>query len=203
MPDQTEHNAASDSSSIKFYRTNEEHGFLSNFWSKNPFFFEDHMVQHSEALYQALKVHRADPTLALKILTTKLPGTAAKLGREAACMREDWDLVKDDAMRLTIMVKFSEDEELLDKLVATKGRELIEDSPIDWYWGIGKDGTGKNVLGILLMEFRDWYIKARAENSTTALGFVFQERWVELKKKFAGTRGTLFAPNFNAPWRGY
>jgi predicted NAD-dependent protein-ADP-ribosyltransferase YbiA (DUF1768 family) len=31
---------------------------------------------------------------------------------------------------------------------------IIEDSPRDWYWGIGKDGKGQNWLGKLLMERR-------------------------------------------------
>jgi hypothetical protein len=32
---------------------------------------------------------------------------------------------------------------------------LIETSSIDAFWGIGKKGIGKNMLGKLLMEVRD------------------------------------------------
>lgn len=186
---------------IKFYRTNEEHGFLGNFWSKNPFFVESHYVQNSEALYQALKFNKTDPTLAVKILTTKKPGDAAKLGRDKSFpLRNDWDAVKQDAMRLTLMYKF-EDEELMDRLLKTGNAVLIEDSPIDWYWGCGKDGQGENILGKLLMELRDWWagkvLQAGVEgHSSTWLGFEWQQRGKELHKWFTGVDGRMFAPNF-------
>lgn len=34
-------------------------------------------------------------------------------------------------------------------------REIVEDSPIDSYWGCGADGLGKNMLGKLLMKLRE------------------------------------------------
>jgi predicted NAD-dependent protein-ADP-ribosyltransferase YbiA (DUF1768 family) len=33
-------------------------------------------------------------------------------------------------------------------------RELLENAPSDFYWGCGRDGTGKNRLRVLLMELR-------------------------------------------------
>ena len=44
---------------------------------------------------------------------------------------------------------------LRDKLLATENRHLYENSPYDYYWGIGKEHTGKNRLGELLMQVRD------------------------------------------------
>jgi predicted NAD-dependent protein-ADP-ribosyltransferase YbiA (DUF1768 family) len=40
-------------------------------------------------------------------------------------------------------------------LLSTGNATLIEDSPMDFYWGCGSDGTGKNMLGKILMEYRD------------------------------------------------
>ena len=31
---------------------------------------------------------------------------------------------------------------------------LVENAPNDYYWGCGKDGSGKNMLGQLLMKLR-------------------------------------------------
>jgi predicted NAD-dependent protein-ADP-ribosyltransferase YbiA (DUF1768 family) len=31
----------------------------------------------------------------------------------------------------------------------------VENSPIDYYWGCGADGSGKNNLGLILMEVRE------------------------------------------------
>ncbi len=36
-----------------------------------------------------------------------------------------------------------------------KLRYLTENSPYDYFWGIGNDGTGKNLLGKILMETRE------------------------------------------------
>jgi ribA/ribD-fused uncharacterized protein len=185
---------------IRFYRTKDEGGFLSNFWAKAPFEFEGHTVQTSEALYQALKVNKSDPTLAVKILTTKNPGEAARLGRDpSAPLRADWEAVKNDAMRIALMAKFchgSVDEGLMKALLATGDAELIEDSPIDWYWGVGKDNTGKNILGVLLMELRDFVGYTLEHMGSTALGFELNARFRELSKTFSGSGDRMFAPSF-------
>lgn len=39
-------------------------------------------------------------------------------------------------------------------LLSTGTRELVESSPYDYYWACGKDGTGLNRLGHLLMQVR-------------------------------------------------
>jgi predicted NAD-dependent protein-ADP-ribosyltransferase YbiA (DUF1768 family) len=41
----------------------------------------------------------------------------------------------------------------------TYDEELIEDSPYDSYWGIGPSGNGKNMLGKILMETREYLKK--------------------------------------------
>ena len=33
--------------------------------------------------------------------------------------------------------------------------DVLEDSPCDAVWGVGRDGKGGNLLGKLLMELRD------------------------------------------------
>jgi ribA/ribD-fused uncharacterized protein len=57
-------------------------------------------------------------------------------------------------MREAIRFKFTNHEDIKEILLSTGEDELVEDSPIDYYWGIGADGTGKNMLGKLLMELR-------------------------------------------------
>jgi len=43
----------------------------------------------------------------------------------------------------------------LSLLRTTWPNALMEDSPRDWYWGIGADGKGENRLGQLLEQVRD------------------------------------------------
>ena len=41
-----------------------------------------------------------------------------------------------------------------DTLLATGDKELVENAPGDYYWGCGADGSGRNMLGRILMELR-------------------------------------------------
>lgn len=70
-------------------------------------------------------------------------------------IRDDWETVKDDVMLLCITLKFTQNTQLGDYLKSTGNSNLYEDSPTDYYWGIGKERTGKNRLGLLLMHLRD------------------------------------------------
>lgn len=69
-------------------------------------------------------------------------------------IRPDWELVKDDVMRCAVMYKFSQNSRLRLLLIETGNRHIVENSPRDSYWGNGKDKTGKNMLGQILMETR-------------------------------------------------
>lgn len=64
-------------------------------------------------------------------------------------------------MREAIRFKFTNHEDIKEILLSTGEDELVEDSPIDYYWGIGADGTGKNMLGKLLMELRTDLMKKK------------------------------------------
>ena len=57
-------------------------------------------------------------------------------------------------MKLVLRAKFSQHTHLMQLLLDTGGAQLVEDSPHDAFWGIGRDGTGKNQLGLLLQEIR-------------------------------------------------
>ena len=60
--------------------------------------------------------------------------------------------MKDDLMFETLMLKFTQHEDLKLQLLETGGAELIEHTANDSYWADGGDGSGKNVLGKLLMK---------------------------------------------------
>lgn len=95
------------------------------------------------------------------------PKIAAELGRNRSFpLREDWNnevpglegkgvLVKDTYMYRALTYKFTQHDFLRELLIGTNDAEIIEASPIDFYWGEGKDGSGKNMLGKLLMQLRE------------------------------------------------
>ena len=136
---------------IKFYKTNEPHGFLNNF-KKARMFIYDRWWNNVEAPYQAQKTN--DPDEQDMIWAAKTPREARDLGQKVK-MREFWDKYKDQVMYECCMAKFLQHPDLRAKLMATGDEELVEDSPIDYYWGCGKNGTGKNMLGKTLMRIRE------------------------------------------------
>lgn len=60
-----------------------------------------------------------------------------------------------DKMRTVLRLKFTQHQNLKDQLLGTGDDHLIEDSPTDYWWGIGADQSGQNQLGNLLEELRD------------------------------------------------
>lgn len=81
---------------------------------------------------------------------------AARLGRDRKKkLRRDWESVKDNIMRDAVTAKFSQHEELRNMLLATGEAKLVEHTSNDRYWGDGGDGSGKNMLGRILMEVRE------------------------------------------------
>ena len=58
-------------------------------------------------------------------------------------------------MRKAIRAKFTQHEDLKEKLLNTGNAKLVEHTRNDHFWGDGLDGSGKNWLGKLLMELRE------------------------------------------------
>ncbi len=69
-------------------------------------------------------------------------------------LRKDWESVKDEIMYAALRAKFTQHFELRSKLFETGNAKIIEHTTKDRYWGDGGDGSGKNMLGILLMKLR-------------------------------------------------
>lgn len=138
---------------IYFYSLNEPFGCFSNF-SKHSFELDGRKWKTSEHFFQAQKF--VGTQYYEDILNAKTPKIAAKLGRNRNFpLRKDWEEVKENIMRQALFAKFSQNELIKKVLLSTEGEELIENSPIDYYWGCGQDNSGKNRLGYLLMELRE------------------------------------------------
>ena len=107
----------------------------------------------SEHFFQAMKF--LDDVNRELIRTAPTPARAAELGRSRdRPLRSDWEIVKNDIMTWALMSKFEQYPDLKAKLFSTGNAKIIEHTDRDKYWGDGGDGSGKNMLGILLMEVR-------------------------------------------------
>jgi ribA/ribD-fused uncharacterized protein len=102
-----------------------------------------------------------------KIIQTKSPAEAKKLGREVknyvdtVWLANRFEIVKEGNLH-----KFGQNKDLKEFLLNTNERILVEASPVDPIWGIGmaadhkevnnpEKWRGLNLLGFALMEVRD------------------------------------------------
>jgi ribA/ribD-fused uncharacterized protein len=139
---------------IFFYKADQPYGCFSN--------FSPHSVQllgwswsTAEHYYQAQKFFGSDRDLFERIHAAPSPESAAKLGRSHPdAYRPDWHQAKLAVMLDVVRDKFQRHSEIQQILIATGDRILIEDSPVDYFWGCGADRSGANHLGQILMRVR-------------------------------------------------
>ena len=141
---------------IYFYSSREKpYGCFSNF-SRHGFELDGFWWVTSEHYFQAQKFVDTDRLWADKIREVKTPKDAAKMGRSRSHpLRSDWEEVKDEIMKQAVLQKFQTHGDIREVLLSTGEMLIVENSPIDYYWGCGKDGSGKNRLGEILMEVRE------------------------------------------------
>jgi N-glycosidase YbiA len=137
---------------IKFYEAEDPYGYFSNF-ALYPLELNGKTWPTSEHYYQAQKVVGTEWEENIRLCATPLEAFEMTRLPEFP-ERADWVDVKDAAMYEAVYAKFTQHEDLQKKLLDSGDAVLIEDSPVDYYWGCGSEGTGKNMLGKTLMEIR-------------------------------------------------
>lgn len=146
---------------VHFYSVADDFGQLSNF-AAFPINLDGQRWPTSEHYFQAQKFE--GPVYRQKIRKARSPMQAARLGRDRKQkLRRDWEAVKVGIMRQAVMAKFTQHEELRALLLSTGEAELVEHTANDDYWGDGGDGSGKNMLGRILMQVRE---ELRAASTT-------------------------------------
>lgn len=123
--------------------------FLSNFYETSVE-WEGLIYPSSEAAFQAAKTLDQEDR---KRFQTMAPTIAKREGYKVK-LRENWEDIKIDVMYQIVLAKFSQNEFLKQKLIAT-GREWLEEGNTwgDRTWGT-VDGIGNNYLGKVLMAVR-------------------------------------------------
>lgn len=135
---------------IRFYKSVEPYGYLNNF-RKAPMFIYNAWYKNVESAYQSRKTFNLDEQEAIRLATH--PMTARDLG-QTVTLRPDWDDIKYSIMAECVLAKFVQHRDLRERLLSTGSEFLIEDSPVDVFWGCGPLGNGLNNLGKILMEVR-------------------------------------------------
>ena len=148
---------------ICFYDSKAPYNEFTNFYPNAPFTCNSITYKTAEHYFQAHKFAKRSPTLFAKIINAPSAKVAFDIANETANKQfidGNWHKIistepyKEEVMYDALKLKFA-NPTLRDLLLSTKGYLLIEDSPYDEYWGVGKNGDGKNRLGLLLMRLRD------------------------------------------------
>jgi N-glycosidase YbiA len=140
---------------IYFYKVDAPYGCFSNFsphaidlegvtWATAEHYYQAHKFQDTKFAELMWQIHAA-PT----------PEIATKIGRNPEYQTHpNWDLRKCAVMYRAVLQKFSTHLDLRQILLDTIDAEIIEDSPVDYFWGCGIDRSGANQLGRILMQVR-------------------------------------------------
>jgi N-glycosidase YbiA len=140
---------------IYFYKVDRPYGYFSNFslhpiclagtkWPTVEHYYQAHKFLGSEFAYLMAEIQAADT-----------PEAAAAIGRiPTHTPSNDWPERKLAVMYAAVRQKFHSYDDLRALLLATGEAEIIEDSPVDSFWGCGADRSGCNHLGKIIMQIR-------------------------------------------------
>ncbi len=149
---------------IVFRKTHESFGGLSNMAAGYPIKLGNIKILTSEALYQCCRYPHLSNVQKL-IISERSPMTAKMVSKKYTKeTRLDWNDIRVNVMRWVLRVKLMLNFDTFGELLMTTGDEfIVEESRRDDFWGtkLQSDGTlvGANILGRLLMELREQYIK--------------------------------------------
>ncbi len=140
---------------IYFYKADQPYGCFSNFSGHSIRLADTHWptVEH---YYQSRKFVGTQFThLIPKIQSAATPAAAAAIGRQPIYdPHPQWCDQKCGVMYIAVRQKFLTHADAQVVLLSTGTQEIIEDSPVDYFWGCGGDRSGANHLGQILMRIR-------------------------------------------------
>ncbi len=126
---------------------------LNNF-SSHAVEFDGKLYPTAEHAYQATKCQDKAGKEAIRL--ARSPMEAKLLANEIFRHARDpkWEDKKVGIMEKILRSKLEQHPEVLDALKRSGDEAIVEDSPIDSFWGEGADGKGQNQLGMLWMKIR-------------------------------------------------
>ena len=106
----------------------------------------------SEAAFQTFK-NRNNRDYVLKQQNTKSPFISKLLGSKIK-NNDYFNKNKENIMYNILLQKFTQHSDIKQKLLESGLRPIIYTSKSDYFWGIGNNNTGQNILGKLLEKLR-------------------------------------------------
>ncbi|SMM98514.1 3,4-dihydroxy-2-butanone 4-phosphate synthase / GTP cyclohydrolase II [uncultured Candidatus Thioglobus sp.] len=127
---------------------------FSNF-SDYPFILDGKHWRTVEHYYQAQKFYK-HPEIYNKIQSANTADLAKTIADTyISKINTDWTKHRVAFMHNAVQAKFDQNQQLKAILLETEDKLIVERIDTDSFWGDGKDGKGKNMLGKLLMHLRE------------------------------------------------
>lgn len=139
----------------------DENAFLSNFWGCKITYWRfgiQYFFDSSEHLFMSFKNTTKEWHQQCSNLAGYTPGQIKRLARKVDLV-SNWEDIKYECMTIAVTAKFSQNEDLKAKLLATGKQNLVEGNfHNDKIWGVclkSSPNVGENYLGRILMSVRD------------------------------------------------
>ena len=126
-----------------------------NNWSAHRVKLWGKEFQTAEAAYQFAKFRETAPTVAKQIANAPSPYAVFQISRaNRHYTPNDWDEHKIEVMTEVVRAKLMQNKDVWERLLATSKKLIVENSPVDDFWGLGPDQKGQNHLGNIWMQLR-------------------------------------------------
>jgi ribA/ribD-fused uncharacterized protein len=197
---------------IYFYSVDGPEGFMSNFYPA-PFVCGDGLRwATSEHYYQAHKFSGPAATFGCgeakeafeRVRNAVTPRDAYRMAwqysshfstdRKTKTPSAAWLARKDHVMWTALVLKFKQNPALCVRLVATGQHKLVEHALKDFHYGCGVDGTGKNVLGVMLMQLREQLNAKQPLSPTRPTSHITANQIITLNQNVTTARAKTMAP---------
>ncbi len=130
--------------------------FMLDNFSAFQFKYKGKVYATVEHAYQAYKFKNTAPKIAKQIEKSLSPDRAKKIAHENKDKVDpNWDKINLALMEALCRAKAEQNPYVVEKLLQTKDYLICEDSPVDAFWGIGKNRDGQNELGKIWMKLRE------------------------------------------------
>lgn len=128
--------------------------YVFNIFSAHAVEFNNVLYPTSEHAYQATKCLSPEGKEAIRLARSPRESKEIANIRYRAYRDPDWNEKKLAVMEEILRAKLSQHPEAMEALRQSGTDEIAEDSPVDYFWGTGSDGSGRNELGKLWMKLR-------------------------------------------------
>lgn len=118
-------------------------------FSANAVTYDGELYPTSEHAYQAAKCTSAEGKEAIRNAASPLQAKVLANVTYKTHKDPDWESKKVGVMEAILRAKLAQHPEVQRALQQSGSEEIIEGSPVDYFWGAGADGSGQNMLGKL------------------------------------------------------